>query len=125
MFSDLAAEEGFPYFSEADVAAVSGALARYTGSARKTLEADEIAVREGRPLQVRGDETTRTQGSISSKRLRVLKTVEKRSSPKNVRCTYVLLSAAYGRLIKGRGRGAGHRLQKPGLSYMKMTGKTE
>lgn len=52
LFSGLAAEES-QYFSESDVAAVVGALTSYTANARRTLEADEIAVGEGRPLQVR------------------------------------------------------------------------
>ncbi|CAM9360521.1 unnamed protein product, partial [Laminaria digitata] len=38
-------------FSESDVAAVVGALTSYAANARRSLEADEIAVREGRPLQ--------------------------------------------------------------------------
>ena len=52
LYSGLEAE-GSPYFSESDVAAVVDALASYTAFARDTLETDEIATREGRPLQVR------------------------------------------------------------------------
>lgn len=46
--------EASDLFDEADVAAVVGAVAKYAAFARSTLEADELAVGEGRPAQVFG-----------------------------------------------------------------------
>lgn len=50
--SDALLGQALPYFDEADVTAVVGALKSYAVFAKNTLAADEVALREGRPLQV-------------------------------------------------------------------------
>lgn len=49
--SDGLAEESH-YFEEADIAVVVGAVQKYVAFAKSTLQEDEMAVQEGRPLQV-------------------------------------------------------------------------